>query len=134
MTAPTLKRTAFTKSRELEFFSEGELVTQTGYDRAYWWPEVLAKELIDNSLDAVESAGITPGIKITFTGDELVISDNGPGIPADVVSRILDFTSRTSDKSAYVSPTRGAQGNAFKTLLAIPHVLGNGVPSTTIVE
>ena len=42
--------------------------------------------------------------------------DNGPGIAGDVVDDILDFTVRVSSREAYVGPTRGAQGNALKTL------------------
>ncbi|MDO9139140.1 MAG: hypothetical protein Q7U38_02265, partial [Methylobacter sp.] len=38
----------------------------------------------------------------------------------------LNFNTRTSDKAAYKSPTRGAQGNAFKTIIGIPHALGGG--------
>ena len=123
MTATTeLKRQTFTVSRELDF-SEAELTTQTGYGRETWWPGVVAKELIDNSLDACEQAGTPPRIEVNFQGDSLTVPDNGPGLPADVLERVLDFATRTSDKAAYVSPTRGAQGNALKVILAIPYVL-----------
>jgi DNA topoisomerase VI subunit B len=56
------KREVFTISRELEYFSESELVTQTGYGPEHWWPGVLIKELVDNSLDACEQAGVVPQI------------------------------------------------------------------------
>ena len=59
MIAPTLDRQTFTLSRALEFFSERELITQIGYDRN-WWPIALTKELIDNALDACETAGRPP--------------------------------------------------------------------------
>ena len=36
---------------------------------------------------------------------------------------ILDFSVRVSSREAYVSPTRGAQGNALKTIIAMPFVL-----------
>ena len=36
---------------------------------------------------------------------------------------MLDFSVRVSSREAYVSPTRGAQGNALKTILAMPFVL-----------
>ncbi len=52
-----LERTAFTTSRMLEFFSEKELAMRLGYERR-WWPTVLVKELIDNALDACETAGV----------------------------------------------------------------------------
>ena len=35
----------------------------------------------------------------------------------------LDFSVRVSSREAYVAPDRGAQGNALKTLLAMPFVL-----------
>ena len=131
---PELARQVFTTSRELEYFSEAELVTQTGYSKAERWPGVLVKELLDNALDVCEQAGIAPEIRVEFTGDSLAITDNGPGIPPAVVERILDFATRTSDKGAYVSPTRGAQGNALKTVLAIPYVLDGGRPSVLTIE
>jgi DNA topoisomerase VI subunit B len=133
-TKPELARQVFTTSRELEYFSESELVTQTGYSREEWWPGVLVKELLDNGLDVCEQTGVVPEIVLEFTGDSLTITDNGPGIPAEVVRRILDFSTRTSDKAAYVSPTRGAQGNALKTVLAIPYVLNGGQPSAVTIE
>lgn len=131
---PELCRQVFTISRELEYFSESELVTQTGYGKDEWWPGVLVKELVDNSLDACEQVGVAPEIRVEFADNALTVSDNGPGIPPDVVERILDFTTRTSNKAAYISPTRGAQGNALKTVLAIPYVLSGGRPSTVTTE
>src|SRR3954466_6648560 len=46
-----------------------------------------------------------------------------PGIPAKTIEGALDFTVRVSSREAYVSPTRGAQGNALKTIFAMPFVL-----------
>lgn len=129
-----LKRQTFTISRELEYFSEAELTTQTGYAKEHWWPGVVAKELIDNGLDACEQAGRPPQVKVDFRGDSLTVEDNGPGINPEVVERILDFSTRTSDKMAYVSPTRGAQGNALKTVLAIPYVLAGGNEGVIEIE
>jgi hypothetical protein len=45
------------------------------------------------------------------------------GIPPETVDKMLDYTVRVSSREAYVSPTRGAQGNALKTLAAMPFVL-----------
>jgi DNA topoisomerase VI subunit B len=129
-----LERQTFTTSRELEYFTEAELTTQTGYSREHWWPGVVAKELLDNALDACEQAGQAPQIKIDFRGDSLSLEDNGPGIEPDVVARILDFSTRTSSKLAYVSPTRGAQGNAIKTIAAIPYVLADGQDGIVEIE
>ncbi len=49
--------------------------------------------------------------------------DNGPGIPAETIAGVLDFSMRVSSREAYVAPDRGAQGNALKTLVAMPFVL-----------
>jgi hypothetical protein len=47
-----------------------------------------------------------------------------------VVHKILDYSIRVSDKAAYRSPTRGAQGNALKTVIGIPYALGSRAPLT----
>jgi DNA topoisomerase VI subunit B len=60
----------------------------------------------------------------------LAVSDNGPGIPPEVVRKVLDYSVRVSDKAAYRSPTRGAQGNALKTIIGIPYALGVREPRT----
>jgi hypothetical protein len=39
------------------------------------------------------------------------------------VAGVLDFRVRVSSREAYVAPTRGAQGNALKTLVPMPFVL-----------
>lgn len=118
----SIQRTAFTTSRLMDFFSQKELVTQTGHDK-YEWPLVCLKELLDNSLDACEEAGIPPVINVTVDATGITVTDNGPGIPADTVAKMLDYSVRVSSREAYVSPTRGAQGNALKTLIAMPFVL-----------
>jgi hypothetical protein len=38
------------------------------------------------------------------------VADTGSGIAPETITKILDYTVRASDKEAYVSPTRGAQG------------------------
>jgi len=130
----TLKQQTFTVSRELEYFSEAELTTQTGYARELWWPQVVVKELVDNALDASEQAGTAPVIAINLERHFLEVRDSGPGIQPAVVKRILDYSTRTGDKQAYVSPTRGAQGNALKAILAIPYVLAGGKDATVEIE
>ena len=52
-----------------------------------------------------------------------IVTDNGPGIPEKTVEALLDFSVRVSSREAYVSPTRGAQGNALKTVIAMPFAL-----------
>jgi DNA topoisomerase VI subunit B len=119
---PRLERLAFRSSRLLEFCSEKELTLQTGHP-ASDWPLVVVKELIDNALDACEEAGIAPVIEVAVDGNSITVTDNGPGLPEATLDGVLDYTSRTSSREAYVSPTRGAQGNALKTVLAMPYAL-----------
>src|SRR5262245_32744077 len=107
-----LERTAFETSRLMDFFSEKELVAQTGHRREEW-PLVVLKELMDNSLDACEEADIAPEITVTVSDDGILVQDNGLGIPPETVAGVLDFGVRVSSREAYVSPTRGAQGNAL---------------------
>jgi hypothetical protein len=120
--AARLERTTFRTSREMDFFSERELITQTGHDRREW-PLVIAKELIDNALDACEEADITPAVEVTAHDAGVTVRDNGPGLPESTIQAAMDFTVRASNREAYVSPCRGAQGNALKTLLPMPCVV-----------
>ena len=119
---PGLRRETFRTSRMLDFCSEKELVAQTGH-RPAQWALVVLKELLDNALDACEEAGIAPEVAIAVDETGITVADNGPGIPAETVKGVLDFTVRVSSREAYVSPTRGAQGNALKTIVAMPFVL-----------
>jgi Histidine kinase-, DNA gyrase B-, and HSP90-like ATPase len=119
---PVLQRATFRTSRLLDFASEKELVAQTGHRREQWALVVL-KELIDNSIDACEEAGIAPVVEVTVDDAGITIADNGPGLPAETVKDVLDFSVRVSSREAYVSPTRGAQGNALKTIVVMPFVL-----------
>jgi DNA topoisomerase VI subunit B len=121
-TAPKLDRATFQTSRLLDFCSEKELIAQTGH-KIDDWPLVILKELVDNALDACEHAEVPPEIAITVDSDSITVSDNGPGIPADTVAGVLDFSIRVSSREAYVAPDRGAQGNALMTLVAMPFVL-----------
>ena len=86
-------RTTFTVSRALEFFSEKELQLQIGHGRERW-PLALVKELIDNSLDACESAGTLPDITVTVRPNVVSVRDNGPGLPETTLQRSLDYLVR----------------------------------------
>ncbi len=94
---------------------------QLGYERR-WWPTVLVKELIDNALDACETAEVSPKITVTVKPDSVIVEDNGPGLPEHVIERSLDYSVRVSDKHHYISPTRGQLGNALKCVWAAPFV------------
>jgi DNA topoisomerase VI subunit B len=131
---PTLQRVAFKTSRLAEFVGVRELNAQTGHSPAEW-PLVILKELVDNALDECEEAEVAPEItvEVSTSRGEIIVRDNGRGLPADTLVDILDYLSRTSSREVYVSPTRGAQGNALKTLLPMPHAL-HGTSGTTVVE
>ena len=117
-----LKRIHFETSRELDFFAPKELIAQTGHE-VREWPLVCLKELLDNSLDACEEADTAPEITVEVADEKITVADNGPGIPDSVVESVLDFSIRVSSREAYVAPCRGAQGNALKTLVAMPFAL-----------
>ena len=135
--APTLERSIFETPRAAEYFTARDLQAQTGQPRRHFAAVVL-KELLDNALDACETAGAPPALAITVrdVDGQLTISvgDTGPGLPPATVQRILNFATRTSDKSAYRSPTRGAQGNALKTILGIPHALAGPACAPVLIE
>jgi DNA topoisomerase VI subunit B len=117
-----LTRVAFRVSRLMEFCTMRELQNQTGHS-VDDWPLVVLKELTDNALDACEEAEVAPAISITVEPGLIMIQDNGGGIETETIKSILDYTVRVSSREAYTSPTRGAQGNALKTILAMAFVL-----------
>jgi DNA topoisomerase VI subunit B len=132
--AAILQRSVFRTSRLLEFCNRKELTAQTGHAPAEW-PLVILKELVDNALDACEEAGRASDIRVNVStrSGTIIITDNGPGIPADTVGNILDYSVRVSSREAYASPTRGAQGNALKTILAMPFAL-DGTRGEVLIE
>lgn len=119
---PTIERTAFEHNRSLEFFSEKEIQMQIGHARPFW-PVALIKELVDNALDACETANVDPRIAVTIAADSVTVEDNGPGLPASTLERSIDYLIRVSDKACYVSPSRGQLGNALKCIWAAPFVV-----------
>ncbi len=106
----------------MEFCTRRELQNQTGHG-VEQWPLVVLKELVDNALDACEEAEVAPVISIAVEPGSIVVEDNAAGIKTSTIKSILDYTIRVSSREAYVSPTRGAQGNALKTILAMGYVL-----------
>jgi hypothetical protein len=132
--APGLIREAFKTSRLADFASQKELVTQTGHP-VKDWPLVVIKEATDNAIDTCEDAGLAPVINISIdaAAGEFVITDNGPGIPSEIVDGLVDYSVRVSTCEAYVSPSRGRQGNALQTLLAMAFAL-DGARGETLIE
>ena len=131
--AKRLTRVPFKVSRLMEFCTYRELVNQTGHD-VEEWPLVVLKELVDNALDAAEEAEIAPVVSIAVKGDSIIVEDNGPGIPADTIDGVLDYGIRVSSREAYCSPTRGAQGNALKTILPMAYVLNESLGESACGE
>src|SRR5215212_11431985 len=133
-----LERTTFETSRAAEYFDARQLSTLTGVAQDEF-ASVVLKELIDNALDACETHEVAPEVVVEVPAEQahytngtsrddglinIAITDNGTGIPPETVRKVLNFDTRTSDKAAYRSPTRGAQGNALKTVIGIPYALG----------
>jgi hypothetical protein len=62
-----------------------------------------------------------------------MVADNGPGMPAETIASITDYAMRTSSRAAYVSPTRGAQGNALQSIIPMGFSI-DGEQGETIIE
>jgi signal transduction histidine kinase len=77
------RRQAFSFSRDLQFATEPELAKRMGCPRPIWLRAAL-KELIDNSLDTAEEAGIEPAIRVALDENILSVSDNGPGMSPEL--------------------------------------------------
>src|SRR6516165_1096185 len=101
---PAVKRTVFATPRAAEFLELRALQAQTGQP-VDAFGDVVVKELLDNALDAAETAGQAPVIEIdTHTDDGITfitVSDNGCGIKPETVASICDFTVLVSDKARY---------------------------------
>src|SRR5215217_2813333 len=123
----TSKRQLFSEPQVAQYFERETLSKMTGRP-VYDFHRVLVKELVDNSLDAAESAGIAPEIVVRVIEGRSIFAahvvDNGNGIAPETLDKLLDFSKFTSDKSLYRSPTRGQQGNALKTIFAMPYATG----------
>ena len=101
-----------------------ELSKRLGCD-THLWSRAIIKELIDNSLDAVEEAGtVLPKIDICINRGSIEVADNGPGMSAELVARLCDRSLRTSAREAYPTPERGRQGNALQVLMCLALGLG----------
>ena len=106
-----------TSNRQAEYFTQSGLRTLTGLDESRWNFAVF-KELVDNALDALNECQ-DKRVEITLSAGGLAIFDSGPGIPEDVLDSIYDFDKYASSKRDFRTPTRGYQGNALKTIIAI---------------
>ena len=101
--APTIRK-VFATPRASEFFELRSLQATTGQP-ANQLAAVVIKELMDNALDAAESAGVAPEITLAadIVDDNMIleVTDNGPGMPSELIDRILDFSVLVSDKARF---------------------------------
>jgi signal transduction histidine kinase len=107
-----LTRTVFRTSREADFAGKKDLISQIGHSEADW-PVVILKELVDNAADAAKEHGIAPEIAVTLSDNEIVVADNGPGIPTSLIEGILDFSVRGLEPRSLCQPVPGAAGQCF---------------------
>lgn len=122
----------FSTPRLNEFATLQGLTTRTGYHPS-WWPEVVVKELVDNAIDDAETHDLPPAISLTVADRAIIVEDQGAGLAPDIVARIFDYDRQTSSREAFIEPTRGAQGNALQTILAMPFVL-SGSRGEIVIE
>ncbi len=115
--------------RDAEYFTVDGLRTLTGLNE-YQWEDAIFKELLDNALDVLDDFQdkkiVIDLISQDLEADNatLTILDSGGGIPESILERIIDFSVYASDKREYRTPTRGYQGNALKTVIAICYLKG----------
>jgi hypothetical protein len=130
-----LVRRTFAVSRLAEFVSEQELTKQIGHGSANWL-EVVIKELVDNAIDEAEEAAVAPKIEVSVdtVTRTITVVDHGRGIPPATVKALVDLNMKVSSRAAYVSPTRGQQGNALQTILAMPCALDRDAPGFAVIE
>jgi DNA topoisomerase VI subunit B len=124
----TSKRQLFSEPQVAQYFELSTLEKMAG--RPSWdFHRVLVKELVDNSLDAAEAAGIDPEIKVRIVGGHSYFAahliDNGLGITSETLDKLLDYSTFTSDKALYRTLYQGATGQRHKG--AFRHAFRNGL-------
>jgi len=122
--------------RELDFVRIDGLRRATGL-HAHEWDLYIVKELLDNALDADEELWYSdvlraPEIRVRIeyapvpnlgSRQLLIEVSNSAVFPATELPSIFATTRYTSNKILRKVPTRGALGNALKTVLGVPYVL-----------
>src|SRR5438046_2037706 len=130
---------AFSLNREFDFVRLDGLRRATGRP-AHEWDLYILKELIDNALDADESLWRdNPAefpcvrvqmeyISVPHRSQQLSVQvSNRAVFPVEQIADIFATQRYTSRKAFIKGLTRGALGNALKTLLGIPYALRNRV-------
>jgi hypothetical protein len=129
---------AFSYNREYDYIRLEGLYRATGRP-AHEWDIYIVKELIDNALDADEILWYSepaqfPSLSIHMEYismpppqcQQLLISvSNRAPFPVQHIQNIFSTRWYTSHKAFVKKMTRGALGNALKTLLGIPYALHN---------
>ena len=130
-----LARKTFAVSRMSEFTTQAELTKQIGHSIADWL-EVAVKELVDNAIDDSEEGSLPPKVEVAVdtAAHTITVTDSGRGIPAATVKALCDLSMRVSSRAAYVAPTRGQQGNALQTILAMPCALDRNAPGHVTID
>jgi len=112
-------RELLSEDRDTEYFTREGLTTMTGLIEGNW-KKAIAKELIDNALDAIDDAGVDDRtVTVTFDNGLLVISDSANTLGEDTIDQVFDFSQYVSSKRHFRVVSRGYQGNALKTVIGI---------------
>src|SRR5437870_5245334 len=131
---------AFSFNREYDYVRMEGLSRATGRS-PHEWDLYILKELIDNALDADEvlwskDLSLFPSLQIRIEyinvprlqyRQLLVRVSNRAMFPIDRIRDIFATQQYASRKAFFKGLTRGALGNALKTLLGIPYALHNRV-------
>ncbi|HYT42002.1 MAG TPA: ATP-binding protein, partial [Methylomirabilota bacterium] len=129
---------AFSINRESDYVRLEGLYRTTGRS-AHEWDLYILKELIDNALDADEflwrdDPALFPSLYIHLEYitvpspqcQQLIIHvANRASFPVEKIEAIFNTRWYSSEKAFVKGITRGALGNALKTLLGIPYALHN---------
>lgn len=116
-------RETLVTSQANQYFSVDGLRILTGMEENEW-PLVILKELIDNALDAVDQINKDKTIFIDLHENGITVWNSGVEIEEEDLKTIHDFKVFVSSTHLYRLPTRGAQGNALKTLIGLAYVTG----------
>jgi hypothetical protein len=132
---------AFSTNREFDFVGLEGLQRMTGRP-AHEWDFYILKELIDNALDADEGEWRKQidrhprlKVRVEYAAEQLFVEVGNRSIfPVGLIPDIFATKQYTSRKAFIKSMTRGALGNALKTLLGIPYSLRKRVADTWITQ
>jgi hypothetical protein len=128
---------AYSKPRIFDYVTM-EGLRRTAGRPAHEWDIYILKELLDNAIDADEAALTetdllnTPSIHVEIEYLELkklksqqlfIKVRNQAAFPIDKLRDVFDPNWYTSRKAFFKGLTRGAMGNALKTILGIPYAL-----------